>query len=65
MKISKKFNVKSVIHDKIHYFPDSFEFTETGVHAEVVYRRNKWYQDTIKITIKLAEEIKQYADNRR
>ena len=62
MKTSKRFGKVSVIHDKVHYFPEDFEFTETGVHAKVAYRTSKWYQDTIKITVNLANEMKEYAE---
>ena len=65
MRTSTKFDKPSVIIDRIHYFPQDFVYTDTGVHAKIYLKRQSWYQDTVKITTELANEIKAYAENTR
>ena len=46
-RLSTRFDVKSVIHEGVHYFLDDSQLLENGtVSVQAVFRRGKWRQDT-------------------
>jgi len=64
MKISKRFGTVTVIHEKIHYFANGFTYFEKNVNSKIAHKvGNSWLQDNIKITIDLANELIEYAEN--
>ena len=64
MKTSKRFGKVSVIHEGIHYFANGFTYFEKNVNSKVAHKvGNSWIEDNIIITIELANELIEYAEN--
>jgi len=64
MKMSMIFNIPMVIHEKIYYYPNGFKYLNDNVDAPIVHKvGNRWVHSVKKITIDLANELKEYAES--